>query len=318
MLGSAAIPKDPALIETKSFCRLLYSNVNQGPETRLINGKPVHRDIWGRQLYFTCEAQSDSKCAKLREQGGIIKGKKCLEQNIFGECDLWQKTYDLGKKGAFQQTKVSFQGNEIWGLNNDFDSSYDKNNEFGSVFTTLAIFSDLENNLQEQGSPFNEKVKVFKGEKFACQQTFLDGHIFDCCHDLDGIAVDIKLARCTEQEKCLSKHRHDGKCRFIGSQKLKLGTVTEHVYCCFPSKLARVLHEQGRKQLKMGWGNADKPKCQGFKLDELKSINFNNIDLTEVIDDIRVDKAAYEKKLKEGVDSLKTKIQAEIEKKRLE
>ena len=46
-------------------------------------------------------------------------------------------------------------------------------------------------------------------------------------------------------------------------------------------------------------------------------IDFSKIDLSEVVDDIRLDKSAYEKKLKGSVDSLKTKIQAEITTKRL-
>lgn len=311
-------PEQLAHIESKPSCRLLYSNVAQGPETRLINGKPVTRQIWGRQLYFSCEPHSDSKCMQLRAQGGVLKGKKCLEQNFFGECDLWEKTYDLGKKGAFQQTKASFKGDEVWGLNEGFDTSYEKNQDFGPVISTLSILSELEKDIKKTGPNFSEKVKIFKGEKFGCQKTFLSGDIFDCCRDLDGLAVDIKLARCTAEEKCLAKQRHDGKCVFIGTQKLKLGTVTEHVYCCFPSKLARVLQEQGRKQLKIDWGNAENPKCRGLKLKELQNINFSAIDLTEVMDDIKIDKQVYEKKLKDSVGSLQTKVQTDIDKKRKE
>jgi len=303
-------------IESNPSCKLLYTKFTEEPETRVINGKAVIRDAWSRQLYFSCEPNSDSKCAKLRAQSGILISKKCLIKNDLGECDLWEKTYDLGKSGGSQRVNTTFKNDEIWGLSDEFDITYDKNTDFGSTLTTLSIFSDLENNLESQGGDFNKKIKIFAGESLKCQKSFLAGDVFDCCKDMDGLAVNVKLAKCTTEENCLAENKKRGKCHFIGSHKIKLGTISVHVYCCFPTKLARVVHEQGRKQLKIDWGTAEEPKCRGFSLKELQKIKFNKIDLSEVMDDIKIDKKAYETKLKGSVDSLKTKIQSEIEKKR--
>jgi conjugal transfer mating pair stabilization protein TraN len=305
-------------IETNPFCKLLYTKFPGASETRVINGKAVTRDAWSRQLYFSCEPSAESKCAKLRTQGGILLSKKCLLINELEECDLWEKTYDIGKLGASQNTKASFQKDELWGLTDEFDSSYEKNTDFGSTLTTLSIFSDLENTLENQGSAFHDKIKLFKGESMKCQKSFLSGNVFDCCKEMDGVALSVKLANCSTEEKCLAENKKRGKCHFIGTQSAKLGTVTEHIYCCFPTKLARVVHEQGRKQLGIKWGSAEKPKCRGFRLRELQQLNFSKMDLSEVIDDIKIDKQAYANKLKGSIDSLRTKVQAEIEKKRLE
>lgn len=304
-------------IESNPSCKLLYTTVVKGPETHMINGKAVFREVWARQHHFSCEADSQSKCAAYRQQGAIFISKKCLQTNVFDECDLWEKIYDLGQKASFQQSQVGFNKDALWGFNNH-DTSYNKNTDFGQVLTTLSVFSDLENNLEEKGTHFHEDVPIFKGEKLTCEKSFLEGTVFDCCKKMEGFAIDVKLASCKSEEKCLAKYRSDGKCRFIGSQKAKLGTVTEHVYCCFPSKLARVIHEQGRKQLGIKWGKADKPKCRGLSLKEFQKIDFSKIDLSEVIDDIKVDKQAFANKLKQSIEPLQAKIQAEIEKKRLE
>ncbi len=304
-------------IESIPSCKLLYTTVLKGPETRLIHGKSIYREVWERKHHFSCEADSNSKCAQLRTQGAVFMSKQCLQRNVFDECDLWEKTYDLGKKAASQQTKVAFNKDALWGLNNEFDNSYEKNTDFGQVLTTLSVFADLEHTLEEQSTDFNEEVQIFKGENLKCEKSFMAGYVFDCCKDMEGLAVDVKLASCKSEEKCLAKYRHDGKCHFIGTQKAKLGTVTEHVYCCFPSKIARVIHEQGRTQLKIKWGKADSPKCRGFSLEELQKINFSSIDLSEVIADVKVDKQAFAKKLKNSVEPLQAKVQAEIEKKRL-
>ena len=297
-------PNALSIVESNPSCKLLYTKFPEGAETRVINGKPVSRDAWLRQLYFSCEPSSDSKCAKLRAQGGVLTRKKCLIENDLGECELWEKTYDLGKIGSFQKTTVAFKNTEIWGLENEFESSYEKNTDFGSTLT--------------EGSEVHEKLKIFNGEALKCQKSFVAGALYDCCKGMDGVAVAAKLAGCSTEEKCLGENRKLGKCHFIGSQKVKLGTVTEHVFCCFPTKLARVIHEEGRKQLKIKWGSAEKPKCRGFTLEELQRIDFSKIDLSEVVDDIKIDKASYGKKLVGSVDALKSKVQRDIEQQRQE
>jgi len=63
------------------------------------------------------------------------------------------------------------------------------------------------------------------------------------------------------------------------------------VYCCFNSKLARILHEKGRPQLDTFvssgmWGSKDNPYCRGFTPDEFQALDFGKIDLSEYYGDI--------------------------------
>lgn len=316
-IWKAEDPEGLSFIESSPTCKLLTTQYTQAPETRVIEGTPIFRSGWERVLYFSCEPDADSKCAQLRQQGGILVSKKCLEDTPFGECSLWRKIYDLGKNASYEKSQVSFQKEEIFGLNTE-SPSYDKSADFGPSITALSVFSDLKTTLEQEGNDLSDKVEIFKGTPFRCQKSFIGGELFDCCQKMEGLAVAAKLAKCKTEERCLAENRTQGKCRFVGSQKLKLGTTTEHVYCCFPSKLARVVQEQGRKQLGIKWGSIDHPRCRGLTVQELQAIDFTKLDLTEVVEEMKVDSKEYEKSLRGRIQPLQSKIQAEVQQKKLE
>ena len=228
--------------------------------------------------------------------------KKCLKDNPFGECDLWEKTYDLGKKAAFRESTHVFKDQEIWGLSEVFDSSYDKNQEIAEVVSTLSIFSDMKKELENSGKNFGKNVPVFRGEEMRCQCSFIHGALYDCCKKMDGLAVTAFLARCNAEEQSLAERRHAGQCHHVGSKKENFQTT--QVFCCFPTKLARILHEQGREQLKIKWGRAEDPECRGFLLSELQQVDFSKIDLSDAIEDLSFDKEDLLKKVKSTIDHL--------------
>ena len=65
-------------------------------------------------------------------------------------------------------------------------------------------------------------------------------------------------------------------------------------YCCFNSKMARIIQEQGRPQLTTfqpngAWGPANSPNCKGFTPEEFQALDFSRIDLSEYFDDIQKD-----------------------------
>jgi len=65
-------------------------------------------------------------------------------------------------------------------------------------------------------------------------------------------------------------------------------------YCCFNTKMARIIHEQGRPQLVSfgadgGWGAPSAPNCRGFTPDEFQYLDFSRIDLSEYFGDIQQD-----------------------------
>jgi conjugal transfer mating pair stabilization protein TraN len=65
---------------------------------------------------------------------------------------------------------------------------------------------------------------------------------------------------CDSEEMMLDVKDRMGLCHYVGSycsdKVLGVCTSKRKSYCCFESKLSRVLQEQGRTQLGMDWGKA--------------------------------------------------------------
>ena len=56
-------------------------------------------------------------------------------------------------------------------------------------------------------------------------------------------------------------------------------------YCCYQSKLARVIQEQGKAQLGLDFGTAKNPNCAGFTVDQFSKLDLSRMDFTEVFSD---------------------------------
>jgi len=95
------------------------------------------------------------------------------------------------------------------------------------------------------------------------------------------------LLSCEQAEQILAMKNDNRLCHSVGSYcSIKvpiIGTCVEttQTYCCFNSKLARILNEQGRAQLARSWGGAKGPDCSGFTVAQLQSLDFSRMDLTE-------------------------------------
>ena len=104
------------------------------------------------------------------------------------------------------------------------------------------------------------------------------------------IYVVMSLTSCNESEGKLAMKEGAGLCHTIGSYCSSclriLGFCVSCVEnttgkCCFNSKLARIINEQGRLQFSKGWGSAQRPDCSGFTIAQLQSLDFASMDLTE-------------------------------------
>ena len=78
-------------------------------------------------------------------------------------------------------------------------------------------------------------------------------------------------------------------------------------------EIARILQEEGRKQLGIGWGNAEKPLCQGLSFKQLTALDFSQMDLSEFVEDFRekISEEALSKKLKTSLHGFSEKVSLE-------
>lgn len=106
-----------------------------------------------------------------------------------------------------------------------------------------------------------------------------------------GIQVIMNMMQCSQSDIMTSSLNKTGLCHYVGdycSEKLPFIGCIERKdgYCCFNSKFAKLINEQGRAQLSKGWGSAKYPNCSGFTLDEFKQLDFSQIDLSPLYKEI--------------------------------
>ena len=95
------------------------------------------------------------------------------------------------------------------------------------------------------------------------------------------------LLSCPQPQQVTAMKRDTRLCKDLGeycSQRLPIirTCLTQtHTFCCFNSRLARLINEQGRTQLGRGWGTAQQPDCSGFSVAELQALDFARMDLSE-------------------------------------
>ena len=163
--------------------------------------------------------------------------------------------------------------------------------------------------IDENGSCLGT-VYVFNGKDQRCRTDGVTIAFDDCCKSEDYL---FGLLQCTESEKQLAQMRGQGLCHYVGEycskevDLLLFSFCIEHskTYCCFNSKLGRIIHEEGRVQMSLfdTWGVPQSPKCRGFKADEFQMVDFSRVDLTEWYGDINT----------KSQESVKTNVQSTIE-----
>jgi conjugal transfer mating pair stabilization protein TraN len=92
---------------------------------------------------------------------------------------------------------------------------------------------------------------------------------------------------CEQAEQILAMKRDNRLCHGVGSYCssrlpiIRLCVEITESYCCFNSRLARILNEQGRGQLGRGWGGPQSPDCTGFTVGQLQALDFSRMNLAE-------------------------------------
>lgn len=264
-------------------CMLVTQNCTDANSTKIINGKEIHRTCWKESLSFLIHQKSNNDCAKLKSKKCDLIEKKCLKEGVNG-CCLWDLTYKCYTK-VFNVLKSKEEDSCL--DENNWETAYEPNQSLADITTKLAVFEEIEKEMEKsQKSATN--IQIFDAKKMKCSKSVASDLVFDCCFSHKGLATQVGLAKCSTDELALAEMREKGVSHYVGHYSetvLGIKTQDKHVFCCFESKLARIINEQGRQQLGMNWGSAEKPNCNGFSIDELGRLDFSKLDLTEVFED---------------------------------
>lgn len=102
------------------------------------------------------------------------------------------------------------------------------------------------------------------------------------------LAIELSgILDCEQAEQVLAMKRDNRLCHSLGSYCsarvpiIGVCIETTESYCCFNSRLSRILNEQGRAQIGKGWGGPQNPECSGFTVAQLQSLDFSRMNLEE-------------------------------------
>ncbi len=136
--------------------------------------------------------------------------------------------------------------------------------------------------LELGGEEFDrDDMRFFTGQRRACHIKLFG--LANCCKN-SGLLIG--LGNCSASERELAEERHAGNTHYLGrycSKRTFFGACIRRsrAWCVFGSKLGRILQQQGRRQLGIGWSS-----CRGLTIAEIEGIDFARLDLSEFTQDV--------------------------------
>jgi type-F conjugative transfer system mating-pair stabilization protein TraN len=288
-------------------CQLMERTCMDGPTTRNINGLEVYRECWRYEERYECLSAavvSDPYCGELRDRGCGQVDSRCITPDATNGCLSYEQTFQC-PSGEVSETVLDCGGQLLCMDGACFDAGYPPNTNLGSSAASLSVMSALSQELA------SDHVSIFRGEERRCSEAALS--VRNCCTG-SGWANNSDLTQCSPAQQQTGTLREAGQCHALGSycsQNTLLGACVENTqtFCCFGSKLARIIAEQGRLQLGRGWGGTQNPDCSGFTLEEFAALDIAAMDLSEFYADILeqmpdVDMEAFREQMMQRMNTL--------------
>lgn len=275
---------DLEILADQGNCEYATKHCVGGAGTKIIEGVELYADCWEEEAVYQCRTHQEDTCKSLLQEGCAQIGSKCLVEEGQGSdkrCLKWEQTYDC-YEGDQKLAGSSLSGAKPFCLDGDCaEQGWAPNQDMADSLSKLAIFSKMKGDMDARANT------VFKGTGRGCSRS-LTG-FKDCCK-MGGWGKSIGLAGCDDEARQLAEHRAANKCILVGTYcaEKKLGVCIRKKtnFCCYESKLARIIHEQGKAQLGLSFGSPEHPQCQALTLDQLTKIDFSKVDFSELFEEL--------------------------------
>ncbi|MDQ2764701.1 MAG: conjugal transfer protein TraN [Pseudomonadota bacterium] len=270
----------PTLVADTTCTALGAEVCSEGPETRIIDGVPVTQSCLAWQRQFTCQRITQaSDCADLESNPKCTYARdECLDDPQTGPCQVSTKVYKCTLPAApTNDAKQYICGDDVYCINGDCEPiERQASTEFKDAVVGLHV-------LGQANAEFNpDTLTLFSGTREACSAKIFGAS--NCC---SGKGVPLLTPfLCNAAERQLDVKDDKGLCHKLGSycaaKILGICVTSKTAYCCFESKLSRILQEQGRPQIGKPWAAPKTETCKGFSLDEFSRLDLSVMDFTEV------------------------------------
>ncbi|AIT82497.1 conjugal transfer protein TraN [Novosphingobium pentaromativorans] len=294
-------------LEGDDMCTLQSAGdiCTEGPETRVFDGVPVTEACWAWKRDYLCNRLAPANdCTALEANAGCtFLRTECLDDEPDGgPCKVEERVYRCPTPGGTSaETPQYICGNDVYCINGDCEPIVrEASTEFKDALVALR-------SIDQAGKEFDEtNFTVFKGNRETCQKPVF-GLINCCAGKVSGVLTVgagaaalaggpaalaalatpfLTLFACSQDEMKLDIRDRMGFCHKVGtycsSSFLGICKTKRTAYCCFESKLSRILQEQGRIQLGRPWGAPKREQCLGFTIDEFSQLDLSIMDFTEV------------------------------------
>ena len=253
------------------------------PVTRMFDGLAVTQPCWAWRQDYHCNRFSPAQdCDRLASTPGCtLTQEYCITGEV--PCRTFERVYDCPVPDQPQNPNQYICDGDVYCIDGSCEMiERTPNDEFKDAAVAL-------NGMDQARREFDpDNLTLFKGTRESCSSKVFG--ILNCCKGkgfplIPGIQLLVALG-CSREEMLLHQKDAQGLCAYVGtycsSSFLGVCLTKRKVYCCFESKLSRILQEQGRQQLGKPWASPKTEQCAGFTIDEFARLDLSRMDFSEV------------------------------------
>lgn len=273
-----------ASLAASSVCTMSAETcTDSDPVTRVVDGVAVTQPCWAWQRDYQCNTYTPAEdCSTLEQTPGCnLEQEYCLTSDT--PCRTFERVYDCPVPDQPTDPTQFICDGDVYCIDGSCETiEREANDEFKDAVVAL-------NAMDQARREFDpDKLTLFKGERASCASKVFG--ILNCCKGkgfplIPGIQLLVSLG-CNSEEMLLHERDANGLCAYVGtycaSSFLGVCLTKRKVYCCFESKLSRILQEQGRTQLNKPWASPRDEQCAGFTIDEFSRLDLSKMDFSEV------------------------------------
>ena len=254
--------------------------VDNEPTTRIINGFEVTRPCWEWERSFQCDGvRPANDCGELDAKPNCsFAYDECLSENADGTCNVYDRWYRCTAPGDDAEDVPAYIcAEDLYCLNGECTQvEREASTEFKDAMVAVQAMGELRDDFNA------DNLTLFGGENLKCTKKLFG--ISNCCSG-KGVPL-ITPFLCNSEDRDVDRKDDEGLCYKVGTycsdKVLGVCVTKKQSYCCFSSKLVRILQVQGREQLGMTWGEPKTPDCEGFLVEEFQRLDLSLMDFTDV------------------------------------
>jgi len=256
---------------------------DSSPVTRLVDGVPVTQPCWAWRRDYTCyryKPANDCGALAARPECHVV-AEHCITDET--PCRTVERIFECPLPAEKEAVDQFICDGDVYCIDGSCETiEREANTEFKDAVVAL-------HSLAQANREFDpDSLSLFKGERETCHSKVFG--VINCCKGkgfplIPGISLLVALG-CDREEVLLHQRDAQGLCAYVGTycsdSVLGVCVTKKKVYCCFESKLTRIIQEQGRQQLGKPWAAPRREQCLGFSVEEFSRLDLSKMDFSEV------------------------------------